>query len=61
MALADAFRFGESSLLSPKSAGRFLSQIGLGLRGIWVYPFPLKLWRLIALSSLWQFKPPLIF
>jgi hypothetical protein len=27
-------RFGESSLLSPRSAGRFLSQIGLGLRGI---------------------------
>jgi hypothetical protein len=28
IALADALRFGESSLLSPRSAGRFLSQIG---------------------------------
>jgi len=51
MALADALRFGDSSLLSPRSAGLFLSQIGL-LRGIRVHFLAFKLRRLITLASL---------
>ena len=60
MALAEALRLDESSLLSPKSAGRFLSQMGF-LDGIWIYPFALVFAGIVPLFGLRQLKPALVF